>query len=368
MSVIQSIENKRRNENREQLAGRLLEAANASLDLLSIYLGDELGLYTVLADEGPLTPGELARRTGTDRRYIREWLEHQTVRGLLACDDPGADAEARRYSLPEGHDEVLADCENLDFLAPLAQLMVGAVKPIAQVVDAYRSGEGVPYSEYGEAFREGQGRMNRNMFLKQLGQEYLSAVPGLAERLARPGARIADIGCGVGWSSLGMAMSFPEAQVHGYDLDGPSIQRARAHAAQYGLGDRVQFKEKDAAEAGNGAAYDLVCALECVHDMAHPVEALRGMREIAAADGTVLIMDERVADRFADADRELDGFMYGWSVLHCLPVGRAEEHSACTGTVMKTETLRRYAREAGFEDVEVLPIENFFFRFYRLVP
>jgi 2-polyprenyl-3-methyl-5-hydroxy-6-metoxy-1,4-benzoquinol methylase len=236
-------------------------------------------------------------------------------------------------------------------------------------VDAYRTGAGVSYGEYGTDLREGQAGMNRNLFLYELSQKYLPAIPDLHARLlADPPARIADIGCGLGWSSIGMAQGYPNVWVDGFDLDAPSIEEAWANASSIGLTDRLTFHARDAGdlEVLNGS-YDLVTAFECIHDLGNPVGVLRTMRRLAGDKGTVIVMDERVGDSFTAKGNEVEWMMYGWSVLHCLPVGIAEHQpSAATGTVMRTDTLRRYAQEAGFRDVEVLPLDNFFFNFYRL--
>jgi 2-polyprenyl-3-methyl-5-hydroxy-6-metoxy-1,4-benzoquinol methylase len=216
---------------------------------------------------------------------------------------------------------------------------------------------------------EGQAGINRAMFLRQLGTEWLPSIPDLHRRLiSDPPARVADIGCGAGWSSVGMARSYPKLRVDGFDLDEPSVALARANVIEAGLEERVRIHRQDAGDPSLGGSYDLVTAFECVHDMADPVGALRTMLHLAGEAGSVIVMDERVGDRFTARGNDVEWMMYGWSVLHCLPVGKAEEPSAGTGTVMRPETLRRYAEEAGFCEVEILPIDDFFFRFYRLRP
>ncbi|HEX5832083.1 MAG TPA: class I SAM-dependent methyltransferase [Gemmatimonadaceae bacterium] len=352
---------------RDAFVERMLRSAAGVFEIFSIHLGDRLGYYTALAG-APLTAAELARRTGTHERYVREWLEQQTVAGILEVSDPAAPAAEQRFVLPVGHDEVLADAESLNYLAPLAQILAGAVRPMDAVLDAYRGGGGVPYADYGADMREGQARVNRAMFLQQLGREWLPAIADVDARLRRSDvpARVADVGCGAGWSSIGIARSYPHARVDGFDLDEPSIALARANAEEAGVGDRVRFAARDAGDPALAGRYDLVIALECVHDMSDPVSALRTMRRLAGDDGAVLVVDERVGDGFLCGATDIEWMMYGWSVLHCLPVGMAEQPSAATGTVLRPDTLRRYAREAGFRDVEILPIENFVFRIYRL--
>ncbi|MCT9095194.1 bifunctional 2-polyprenyl-6-hydroxyphenol methylase/3-demethylubiquinol 3-O-methyltransferase UbiG [Haloarchaeobius sp. HME9146] len=352
---------------KEQFIERFVDAVDGAFTIYAIFLGDRLGYYRTLAEAGPLTTAQLAAETDTHERYAREWCEQQVVTDVLTVDDPGLPAESRRYAIPESRVEPLTDADSLDFLAPLAQVFVGAAAPIEAVLAAYRTGDGVPFDAYGHEMHEGQGRMNRAAFLHQLGQEWLPALDDVDERLRSVGARVADVGCGHGYSAIGIARSYPTVTVDGYDLDEASVRAAREHVAEAGLEDRVTVHQRDAAEATTDEPYDLVTAFECVHDMSDPVGVLRTMRDLAGEDGTVLVMDERVGDTFGE-EADFDWMMYGWSILHCLPVGLADQPSAATGTVMRAGTLREYADAAGYDRVEVLPIENDFFRFYRLTP
>ncbi len=356
-------------QRRDQFIERMLRSARGTFETFTVYLGHRLGLYTALAHAEAMTSAELAARTGTQPRYVREWLEQQASVGILDVDATAGDATGRRFRLPPEHAEVLANPESLDYLAPLAQIVVGAAHPMDKVLDVYRNGGGVAYSAYGADLREGQAGMNRAMFLNLIGTEWLPAVPDLDQRLkAEPPARIADIGCGYGWSSIGMAQAYPKVRVDGYDMDEPSVQAARRNAAESGLEARVRFHVRDAGDVALQERYDLVTAFECIHDMAEPVGVLRSMLNLAGDSGTVLVMDERVADAFAPHGSEVEQIFYGFSVLHCLPVGMSEQPSAGTGTVMRADTLRKYAADAGFCEVEILPIDNYFFRFYRLRP
>lgn len=352
---------------RDAFVERLLQSTGGVFDIFTIYIGDRLGFYQALSRNGGLTSVELAGRTNTHERYVREWLEQQTVIGILEVEDAEANPTARRFRLPTAYAEVLVERDNVNYLAPLAQLVAGVVHPLTSVVDAFRNGGGVPLREYGPDFREGQGAINRVTFLQELGQQWLPAIPDVHTRLqADPPARVADIGCGVGWSSIGMAQAYPQARVDGYDLDAPSIELAWANARSAGLNGEVKFHVRDAADPSLEGQYDLVTAFECVHDMSDPVAALQTMRRLVNDTGAVIIADERVGDTFTPTGNDVEWMMYGWSVLHCLPVGMADHPSVGTGTVMRTSTLRQYARQAGFRDVEILPIENFFFRIYRL--
>lgn len=352
----------------DELAERLFAATIGALEIGSVHLGGRLGLYRALAGGGPATPAELATRTGTDERYVREWLEQQAVAGLLAVDDAGAPAGRRRYELPKAHRPVLADEEHLAHMTPLATLAVGVLGPTDEVIEAYRTGAGVPYEAFGADTRDGIGGINRPQFVNLVG-DWLGAIPEIDSRLGeQPPARVADLACGTAWSSIAIARAYPSALVEAIDLDAGSIETARENVAAAGLEDRVTPAVRDAADAGLRDRYDLVTIFEALHDMNHPVEALAAARDMLAEGGSVLVADERVAERFTAPGDELERFNYGWSVLHCLPVGRMDPDSAGTGTAIRPDTVRAYAAEAGFARVEVLPIEHDFWRFYRLVP
>lgn len=348
------------------LAARLFEANLATYDVATIYIGDRLGLYAALAAAGPATATELAQRSGTHERYVREWLEQQAVAGILSVDDAAADPARRRYALPAGHAEVLLDRDSLSYLAPLARFTIGTLTGLPKLLEAFRSGGGVAYPDYGDDAREGQADANRTLYVNLLGSAWLPAVPDLHARLlANPPARVADVACGTGWSSIALARAYPRVRVDGFDSDAPSIALARRNAAEAGVSDRVTFAVRDASDPAAQGAYELVTVFEALHDMPRPVEALRAMRGMLAPGGAIVIADERVHDSFRapSADERL---FYSWSVLFCLPTGMADPPSAGTGAVMRPDTLRRYAREAGFGAVEVLPIENELWRFYRL--
>jgi 2-polyprenyl-3-methyl-5-hydroxy-6-metoxy-1,4-benzoquinol methylase len=349
---------------RDALVERLFMDAVGAFDLFSVYLGERLGLYRALADKGPLSSAELAEAAGIHERYAREWLEHQAASELLEVEPNGDD---RRYRLPEGHDEALLDVSSLNHIAPLARAVVGAIHPLESLLAAFRTGDGVPYADYGADIHESQAAFTRPLFENLLGKEWLPSVPELHERLrADPPARIADVACGQGRSSIAIAQAYPKVQVDGIDSDRASIERARENLAGSGVEDRVTFHEKDAADAGLQGQYDLVTIFEALHDMSYPVEVLRAARGLLAHGGVVFIGDERTEDEFKAPASEVERLFYGFSVFHCLPVGMVGEGAAGTGTVIRPATVKRYAEEAGFASCEVLPIENDFWRFYLL--
>jgi 2-polyprenyl-3-methyl-5-hydroxy-6-metoxy-1,4-benzoquinol methylase len=353
-------------EVRSRFQARILESAMQAAELACMHLGDALGFYQELARH-ILTPPQLAKRTGTDVRYVREWLEQQAVAGYLEMEDADR-PDRRRYRLPPALVPLLADRDSVDYMVPLASLGVAAAAPIAKTIEAFRTGAGVPYSAYGRSFVEGQAAQNRAMFMQLLGSTWLPGLPEVHARLqADPPARVADVGCGAAWSCIALAKAYPKVRVDGFDLDAASVRIARHNVAEARLQARVKVAKRDAADPAARGLYDLVLAFECIHDMSDPVGVLKAMRAMCKKDGSVLIMDERTGESPLHPG-PMDRLFYAWSVLHCLPVGRDAEKSAATGTVMRAETLFGYAKKAGFRVMTVAPIENDFFRFYHLQP
>ena len=354
-------------ERRDALAARLFEAALGAFDVLTITLGLELGLYDSLRADGPATPGELASRTRIDARYAREWLEQQAVTGILDVDDISANEDARRYSLPEGHAEALLDAESPAASQSMLRFVASGARMLPALVDAYRSGAGVPGDAYPGSVLA-QELANLPIFRHVLAQEWLPAIPDVHARLT-DGARVADLACGAGWLAISLAQAFPVITVDGLDIDPASIERARANAAAEGVGeDRVRFHVVDARSPELDGTFDLVTIFEAVHDLARPVEVLGAARRLLAPGGTVLIADENVAESFTAPGGDIERAMYGYSLLFCLPESRADAPSVATGTVMRPATLARYAKAAGFSGFSVLPIDHEVFRLYRLDP
>jgi SAM-dependent methyltransferase len=338
----------------------VFDASLGYFRVLSMYLGLRLGLYEALRNaDGGLTAEELASRAEIDGRYAREWLEQQATSGILVVD-------ADRFRLPPPHAEVLLDPDSLSFAGATIRQLMSLRGVVDHVVEAFRHGGGVPYEAYGAESIDGQGGANRPVFLTTLPNEWLPAIGPFHERLSAGPARVVDIGCGHGWSSIGLARAYPHAEVDGFDPDALSVQRAREHAVEAGLADRVRFHEADAATIQGPA--DLATAFECVHDMSDPVAVLGAARRALTDDGAMLIVDERTRDTFDGTPDDLESYFYGWSLFDCLPAGLASSPSAATGTVMRPETLRSYASDAGFGRFDVLPIEHDAFRLYLLRP
>jgi 2-polyprenyl-3-methyl-5-hydroxy-6-metoxy-1,4-benzoquinol methylase len=348
------------------LGTRLFQASLGCAELIATFLGVRLGLYEELARGGPASPARLAERAGIAPRYAREWLEQQAACGILRVEDAGRGPESRVYELPAGHAEALVDPDSPHYVTPMTLLpATGMAKVLPQLLEAYRTGAGVRGELYGD-FHGGQ--LNRPTYLHHLPGWIRTALPDLHDRLLRKGACVADIACGRGDSAVALARAYPGARVDGFDIDPSAITAARRNAAAAGVADRLRFQVADAAGGELDGSYDLVCVFDALHDMAQPVRVLRLCLRLSGGSGCAILMEPRVEERFAAPAGDLERFMYACSVLHCLPVGLAEQPSAATGTVMRPATVRAYAAEAGFARVTVLPVEHRFHRLYRLYP
>ena len=350
----------------EALTSRLLQSTIHALELYGVYLGKELGLYAALTSGRALAPSELAREAGIAPRYAREWLEQQAVAGFLIVDKPSAPADERRYRLPVEHVNVLVTEDHPAHLAPLAHMVAGIGGAMDHVLAAYRHGGGVAYPKFGAAFRKGQAGINRPAFVSDLVERWIPAAADVHERLLSSSLRVADVGCGAGWSTIAIARAFPRADVIGFDADEASMADARENAAAQQVA--VRFEVCDAVAIADHGPFDLILVLEALHDMARPADVLRSLRQTLAPGGSVLVADEKVADHFHAPGDEIERLMYGWSIVHCLPVSLAESPSAAIGTVIRIEAIRELAGAAGFARVDVLPVNAGFFRLYRLSP
>ena len=350
----------------EELAGRLFMEGVGAFHLGVVYLGVKLGLFDAIDQHGPLTAADLAQRTGLDPWYVREWLQAEATAGLVLADDD--DLTRSGFTLAPGVRDTLVEATGPAYMGGLGLALPAAISVMPQLVDAFRTGAGVPYEAYGEDAVEAQAALNRPAFVNQLVAEWIPQVPDVAAKLADTTreTRIADVGCGLGWAAIELAKAYPHVRVDGFDSDEESIARARRNAAEAGVSDRVTFDVVDASSGYGTGVYDLVLFFECVHDMAHPVQAIEQARLASKLDGTTIVMDERVADGLTVGD-PTELFFATASVLWCLPQGRVDPTSEAVGTVMRPDRFRSIARTAGWSDIDVLPIEHPFWRFYRLV-
>jgi 2-polyprenyl-3-methyl-5-hydroxy-6-metoxy-1,4-benzoquinol methylase len=348
------------NHKAEALAERILGEVNSAMSVLTIYVGHKLGLYRALAESGPVTPSQLAQKTGYSERYLREWLECMAVGGYLDYS-----SSSGTFSISEEHKAVLVEENHPAYITPFTQWIPSFSGVLPELTKAFRTGGGVNYELYGQDTLDAIGLGNRPMFVNDYVSSWIPTLPDVESKL-KQGGRVADVGAGVGWSAIALARGFPNIKIDSIDIDEESIRQARANAEKAGVAERITFHHSPIEKAELSGPYDLVTAFECLHDMPYPLDALRKMRELAGPNGTVLIADEAAEDSLEENCNFLGHLFYNFSVLHCLPQAMVFPDAAGTGTAIKPSTVREYAKAAGFKTVEVLPIQNPFWRFYRL--
>jgi 2-polyprenyl-3-methyl-5-hydroxy-6-metoxy-1,4-benzoquinol methylase len=353
-------------KDRDLFKDRLMRSALGVFDWFAIYLGDKLGLYDALVANGSMTALELSLATKTHSRYIQEWLEQQAVSGILNVEDDSLSASSLKFFVPIAHREILTERDSPNYLAPMGRLLAGVVKPLPQILDAYRSGCGIPFVDYGEDLCNGLADTNRAMFLSGMGL-WLGSILELDKRLNNSNCFVADIGCGAGWSSIAIATHYPKVKVHGFDIDESSVKMAKSNATVFDIAERVDFFIKDIETTMPNRSYDLIIAFESIHDMPNPLAALQNMRKMAGEDGIVIVVDANVGQHFSSEGFGVEWMMYGWSIFHCLPVSMCQHPSAAIGAVIRPQTIKTYSLNAGFSDVRILPIANPMFNFYHLV-
>jgi SAM-dependent methyltransferase len=323
----------------EAFVHQALGELGATLNAALVVLGDQLGLYRAMAGAGPLTPADLAERTGTAERYVREWLNAQAAGGYV---DYGA--SDGRYVLPPEQATVLADEDSPYFLPGAFQLVTASAADHPAIAEAFRSGAGVGWHEHNNGVFDGCERFFRPGYAAFLCSQWIPALDGVEAKL-RAGARVADVGCGHGASTILMAQAYPESAFIGFDYHDDSIAAARERAQAAGLGDRVRFEVSPAASYP-GAAYDLVCTFDCLHDMGDPVGAARHVRASLDADGTWLIVEPFANDRTEDNLNPIGRIYYAASTLLCTPASLSQEVGLALGA-QAGETRLHEAVTAG---------------------
>jgi SAM-dependent methyltransferase len=343
----------------EGLSDRLWSALQTTLELYAVYLGDRLGWYEQLS-AGPATAAELAGSTGVDLRYAREWLEQQHAAGLLHRVGAGDTFGPARYRLPAGHAEALLDPTSTSYVGPIGALV--AQLDLRAVLHAYTAGTGVAWGRDGHDVRADYDELMRPWVAGPIVTQLGAATPELATLLAGP-ARVADVGCGHGWSSIALAQTYPSVTVDGIDAAPDAVEAATANAERAGVSARVRFvcARPDAYETAR--PYDLAVAFEALHHAPDAVGMLAAMRRLAGPDGITLAIEPEFP---GEGDLDDVRLGYAFSVTLCLPDAMSGPgRNDPTGTVIRAETMTELARAAGFSDAVPLAPSVEAWRIYR---
>jgi 2-polyprenyl-3-methyl-5-hydroxy-6-metoxy-1,4-benzoquinol methylase len=324
-----------------QFVFRAVDEVGATLNAALVVMGDKLGLYRALADGGALSPAELAARTGTAERYVREWLNAQAAGGFVTYDP-----DSGRYSLAPEQAVALTDEQSPAYLPGFFQIAVGSVLDSPRITEAAKSGQGIGWGDHVHDVHEGCERFFRPGYNAHLAAEWLPALDGVIEKLQR-GARVADVGCGHGASTILMAQAFPNSTFVGSDYHAGSIETARERAQRAGVADRVHF-EVSPASGYAGEGYDLVTMFDCLHDMGDPVGAARHVRSTLAADGTWMIVEPNAGDRVEDNLNPVGRAYYAFSTLLCTPASLSQEVGLALGAQAGEARIRDVVTAGGF--------------------
>jgi ubiquinone/menaquinone biosynthesis C-methylase UbiE len=306
-----------------------------------VVIGHELGLYQALAASGPATSAELARRTKTDERYLTEWLRGQAAGGYVTCD-PATDT----YSLSDVQAFVLADPNGPVYLPGAFVLALGALRSIDQITERFRTGAGFGWHEHDRNVFVGCEQFFRPGYVANLVSSWIPAMSGVDQKL-RDGALVADIGCGLGASSILLANEYPASRVVGSDYHEGSIELARKRAADAGVADRTSF-EIASAQSFSGHDYDLVATFDCLHDMGDPLAAAKHVRQAIAPDGSWLIVEPFAQDEVAGNLNPVGRIYYNFSTFLCVPNALSQSGGYALGAQAGEAAIRRVVSDAGF--------------------
>jgi SAM-dependent methyltransferase len=324
--------------------GQAVVDMGAAISGLLLHIGDRLGLYKAMAGAGPITSSTLAVRTGTTERYVREWLGNQAAGGYVTYNPVDG-----TFELPPEQAMVVANEDSPVFLGGAFECIASCYADHDLFVDAFRTGAGVGWQEHEDRLFSGVLRFFRPGYAAHLVGEWIPALDGVVEKL-RAGASVADIGCGLGASTIIMAEAFERSTFVGLDIHEPSIAAARRAAAEAGVDQRARFDIATATEL-TGAGYDLVCLFDCLHDMGDPVGAARHIRQALAPDGTLLLVEPMAGDGLEDNLNPVGRTYYGFSTVICTPTSLAQEVGLGLGAQAGELQLGNVLREAGFTHV-----------------
>ena len=305
-----------------------------------VVIGEKLGLYKALA-EGPVTSAELARKTNTDERYLREWLSSQAAGGYITYDP-----QAETFSLTPEQAFTMADETSPAYLPGAFELAVGSLYAVPRIAESFRTGAGMGWGEHHEGVIHGCEKFFRSGYIANLLTSWLPSLEGVQEKLKK-GAKVADVGCGKGASTLLMAREFPNSRFFGFDYHDGSVQGARDAAARQGAGDNLTFGIAT-AKGFPGTDYDLVTVFDCLHDMGDPVGAATHIRQALAPDGTWMIVEPFAHDQLKDNLNPVGRVFYSFSTLLCTPCSRSQEVGLCLGSQAGEARIRDIAHTAGF--------------------
>jgi SAM-dependent methyltransferase len=335
---------------------RAVGEVGATLNTAMVVMGDKLGLYRGMAGAGPITPVELARRTGASERYVREWLNTQAAGGYVTYD-----AADSTYTLPPEQAVALTDESSPAYLPGFFQIALGSVIDSPRIVESARNGEGVGWHEHNHDVFDGCERFFRPGYAANLLSAWLPALEGVVEKL-EAGAKVADLGCGHGSSTILMAQAYPRSTFLGSDYHAGSIETARERAAAAGLADRIRFEAASAADTP-GEGYDLVTMFDCLHDMGDPVGAAKHVRRLIADDGTWMVVEPKAGDRVEDNLNPVGRAYYGFSTLLCTPASLSQEVGLALGAQAGPARIRDVVSAAGFTRFRIAaetPFNNVF--------
>jgi SAM-dependent methyltransferase len=320
--------------------GQFVTDLGASVHAGMVVIGEKLGLYKALAS-GPMTPAELAARTQTDERYLREWLASQAAGGYISYDDT-----TNKFSLTEEQAFTLANEDSPAYLPGAFELALGSLAAVPRIAESFRSGAGMGWHEHEDGVFHGCEKFFRPGYAANLVSAWIPALTGVKQRL-ESGARVADVGCGKGASTVLMAQAFPKSQFFGFDYHDKSIEAARESARRAGVADRVSF-EVTKAKSYPGSDYDLVTVFDCLHDMGDPVGAATHVRQSLSKNGTWMIVEPFANDQLKDNLNPVGRVYYSFSTLLCTPCSRSQEVGLCLGAQAGESRIREVITSAGF--------------------
>lgn len=328
----------------EEFAGKVMTDIAGAMTLLLGYIGDQTGVYRALRDHGPSTVSQLAPISGVDERYLLEWLSAQAAAGYVNYH-----SESGTFSITTEQAIVLAEEGHPACMHGFIQQLTAQFTMHEKAVDTFRTGKGRGWEDHHSCCFCGTDRFFRAGYNAHLVEDWLPALDGMEERL-KAGARVADIGCGFGSSTLLMAQAYPQSQFDGFDFHEPSIDEAKDRAIRAGLSDRTRFDTRSAKETPDNG-YDLVCMFDCLHDMGDPVGAARRIRECLADDGVLMLVEPMAGDTLRDNLNPLGQIFYAASTLICTPASRAQEVGLALGAQAGEKRLTEVLREAGFSQI-----------------